>query len=461
MRSVIRFALACWLALGASSQLFASADEAFVETLLLRLEEEGQNGAYQWLQSVQAEHRDTPLYYDWLSRFAMDKGDYQRAIPALERLILLEPRHMGARLDLVLALQLEGRSIDARQALQALHGLLPDRTQLPDQAQRQLAELDKLLQPDAAAEPNRFSALVSAGLGHDSNANRGSDDKTLKVNLPGGLPIELVLAPESIKTADEFAEVGLYLEYGKRGTGCRFDDCRQWLAGAMTRRYANLDEYDQRHLYLGTRKSFAGRYQREYSLMVQNLVSSKLEFNRVDEQNILGFEYRQLLPGLPRLGGVVKADLIDEKANDNPVSTMGTVGVNGSLAFGFNPDFRKSGRRLLWEAAGSWHHRPDYFAGDTRRLWLAVNYPLLVAEEWYFNVGVTYRWRNDEEPFSQGFFGDTVRTDKEWLLSAQAQRSLGSWLLSSRLHYEKTGSNIPLFDVNRLQWTLSVAYQVW
>ncbi len=461
MRPVFRLIIACWVAFGPPSQVFANADDTFVDTLLLHLEEEGQDSAYRWLQSIEAEHRETPLYYDWLSRFAMDKGDYQRAIPALEQLIALEPRHMGARLDLVLALQLEGRSIEARRALQALHRLLPDRTVLPDQARRQLAELDKLLQPDVAAEPNRFSALVSAGVGHDSNANRGSDDDTLKVNLPGGIPIELILAPESIKTADEFAEAALYLEYGKRGNGCRFEHCRQWLAGAMTRRYTHLDEYDQRHLYLGTRKSFAGRYQREYSVMVQNLVSSKLEFDRVDEQNILGFEYRQLLPGLPRLGGVIKADLIDEKANDNPVSTMATLGVNGNLAIGLNPDFRKSGRRILWEAAGSWHHRPDYFAGDTRRLWLAVNYPLLVGEEWYFNVGLTYRWRSDEEPFSRGFFGDTVRKDNEWLFSAQAQRSLGSWLLSSRLHYEETGSNIPLFDVSRLQWTLSVAYQVW
>lgn len=448
--------LGCGHALG-------STNTADLEQILLRhLEEGGPSGAYAWLRTIEPDHPDNPVFYDWLSRFAMEQGDYRHAIPALERLITLVPNHMGARLDLVIALQLEGRGHEARDRLVELNALLDGADDLPPQARRQLAELNKLLvESSQLTVKQAFGGLVSAGLGYDSNANRGAERDAITVRLPGGIPFELPLSEDSLKTADEFAELSAYLEYGERGNGCRFESCRLWMAGATTRQYASLDEYDQRHLYLGTRKSYGGRYQREYTLMVQNVRTSELDFDRIDEQNILGLEYRQRLPGFPHLGGSVKGEVIDETYGNKSTSFMSTLGVNGVVGFGGNPTFNHVNRKLLWEITASWHDRPDYNAGDTQRLRLSTTYPFALFEDWQGSLAASYRWREDREAFSPSFFGSTRREDNEWLLGVQIQHPLGKqWLVSSRANYEQVDSSIQLFDVNRFQFTLSIAYQM-
>lgn len=430
------------------------------QQLLQRLEEHGKAETYEWLHSVAKTYETNPAYYDWLSRFAMEQGDYRRAIPALERLIALEGRHMGARLDLVIALQLEGRSHEAREKLIELNALLTSHDNLPEQARQQLAELNKLLTSPREDNVKRgFAGLVSVGAGHDSNANRGADSKTITVELPGWPPFEMELGPESLKTADEFAELALHLEYGERGAGCRYASCRLWIAGASTRQYASLNEYDQRQLYVGTRKTYGGRYEREYTLLLQNMVSSELEFDRIDEQNILGLEYRQHIPGFRLLGGSIKGELIDETHRNTSTSVLTTVGLNGTLRLNGNPAFNHTNRKLLWEAAASWHERPNYYAGNTQRLWLSANYPFSAFSGWHGTLGASYRWRQDKEPFSEIFFGNTRREDYELLLSAQLHRPLGErWLVSSRAMYEQVDSSIPLFDVSRFQLTFSLSY---
>lgn len=457
--------VARWIALPlllATTAMTASAQTISLEQRLLEQLEQGSRvEAYAWLRSIANEQAENPAYYDWLSRFAMEQGDYANAIPALEKLIAMDRRHMGARLDLVIALQLEGRSHEAREQLIELNERLAGFNHLPDQARQQLAELNKLLlESNGNGIQRGFSGLLSAGLGYDSNANRGADEKTITVQLPGGLPFDLELAPESLKTSDEFTELALHTEYGDRGTGCRFESCRLWVAGASTRHYASLDEYDQRQLYLGTRKSYGGKRQREYTLMVQNVVSSKLDFDRVDEQNILGLEYRQRIPGFSLLGGAIKGELIDEVNNDSSTSLMSTLSLNGVIGLNINPVFNHTNRKLLWEAGMSWHERPDYFAGNTQRLWLSANYPVMVLENWQGNLGASYRWREDTETFSEIFFGTTSRQDNEWQVSATLQRALGKqWLVSSRAYFEQVDSNIPLFDVNRFQVSLALAWQ--
>ncbi|MGD9662881.1 MAG: tetratricopeptide repeat protein, partial [Porticoccaceae bacterium] len=175
------------------------------EALLLKQIKSGGNAqGYQWLQSREDVYANNADYYDWLSRLAMDQGDYRNAIPYLETLIELQPRHMGARLDLVIALQLEGRSHEATERLRELNMLVTDLNTLPEQAHRQIVELNRLLihNGDKTVD-HQFRVLVSAGAGFDSNANRGADSKTIPVTLPGGLPFELELTPESLKTEDE------------------------------------------------------------------------------------------------------------------------------------------------------------------------------------------------------------------------------------------------------------------
>src|SRR5690606_23984694 len=153
-------------------------------------------------------------------------------------------------------------------------------------------ELNKLLIPtNEETERPSLSTVLTAAMGHDSNANRGADKDTITVRIPGFPPFDVALGEDSIKQADEFIEVGAHLEYGTKRNGCRFEPCRLWLAGASDRRYNSLDAYDQRHLYAGTRRTYGGRYQREYTLLMKNIRSSEVRYEgfdkQIDEQNIL------------------------------------------------------------------------------------------------------------------------------------------------------------------------------
>lgn len=432
------------------------------ETLLLEQLEAGGNAqGYQWLQTQEGNYPGDPRYYDWLSRLAMEQGDYRNAIGYLETLIELQPEHMGARLDLVIALQLEGRSHEATERLRELNALVSAFNTLPEQAQRQIIELNRLLIDNRVeVADNPFRVLLSMGAGFDSNANRGADSKTIPVTLPGGVPFDLELTDESLKTEDEFAELGVHLEYGERGKNCRSQSCRLWVAGASTRQYATLGEYDQRHIYIGTRKALKGRYDQEYTLMLQNIVTSELEFARIDEQYIFGIDYRQRVPGLETLTGALKLEVIDEIESEESATLMSTVTVNGNVDLGRDRNFSKTNKHIFWEAAASWHERPDYFAGSTQRWWLSARYPFSVSENWQSSVAAMYRRRQDSDSFSPLFFGTSERSDNEWALTMSVQRLLGrQWLVSSSARYEIVDSNIPLFDVTRFQLAMNVAYQ--
>lgn len=451
-----RFSLGCALLL--ALVIPARADD-LARQFLEQLEQHSPQQSYDWLRAQESRYRHDPLYYDLLSRLAMDQGDYRGAIPHLQRLIQLEPRHFGGRLDLILALQLEGRSAEARQKLQELHALLPEAGEVPDTVTRQIAELDKLLQPHQTHVPRRFTTTLVASVGHDSNANRGSERDHLDIEI-GGVPVRLPLSRDSLKTSDEFSEASVHFEYGQRSNNCRFETCRQWQAGAYTRRYFDLDRYNQRHLYLATRKSYAGRYQREHGLTLQNVISSRLDYGdgKVDEQNILGFDYKQRLTPTRHINGGLKLEWIDEKRRDERNSLLSTFTLSGQTRPLQRQGFR-SPSRLGWELGSSWHRRPDYFAGDTLRYWAKLNYPFMIGQ-WQTQLSGTVRQRHDDEAFNTLFFGSTTRTDTEWLLSAQLQRHFGSWMASTRLNYEHTESNIDLFDTRRVQITWSLAYQL-
>jgi len=446
----------------------ATESESLEMAIGQRLADSGRRETYEWLKSVAGQHDDNPTYHDWLGRLAIELGEYREAIPPLRALIELEPRHMGGRLDLVIALQLEGRSHEARNELQALNALLKryPEAELPSQAQRQLGELNKLLMTGTEQQKVHASlaGYASLGVGHDSNANRGSDDDAITVSLPGYPPFQLPLGADSIKQGDGFSEASGHLEYGSRGNGCRFSECRLWMAGAMVREYNSLSEYDQRHLYAGTRKSYGGRYQREYSVMLQGIRSSEIRYagldKRVDEQWIAGVEYRQRVPTFKQLIGSGKIEVIEETDSDNPTSTMASLRLNGVLVPIRGPhSFNQVNRRLLWELGGSWHERPDYLSGNTQRLWLSAQYPFALESSWQGSLTALYRWRQDTEPFSSIFFGDEHREDREWALGVNMQYLVSdNWVVTSKAHYEKSESTITLFDTTRLQLSLSLAY---
>lgn len=437
----------------------------FDEQLLLeRLEADGAAATYQWLRNTTPTEATAGAYLDWLARFAMARGDYSFAANTLEQLIERDPLHLGARLDLVLALHLEGRSHEARTRLAELNALLiMSHAPLPPEAERQIVDLNRLLEVGVAEEPEpRWFGIVTAAAGYDSNANRAPSEKIERpVLIPGfgSLVFDNALARDDFHT-----DLGGHIEYGLRPEDCRIRRCLNWMAGVFERRYQEVTDYNQRQMYAGVRHILGGRYQREYSLMARHVQSSQLEFNRVDRQNVLSAEYRQRLPWRPSMVGGVKLELIDDRSVDEDAGWLAAFTLGGLARpwhIGSTPDFARNSQRFRWETGGSWHHRPGYSAGDARRIWGTVIYPLPTKRQWQASASATYQYRFDEYAYFPWVFGSTVRRDHELTVGAQAGRQFGSFQLVARLQYEKVFSSVELFDIDRFLLSLNVAYELF
>lgn len=457
------------LLIGCVGWLLAAAATAtsldFNEQLLLeRVEEDGPTATYRWLKRSQRQYSNQSTYYDWLSRFAMARGDYHRASAALETLIELEPLHLGARLDLVLALHMQGRGHEARQRLAEFNMLIMlSNVPLPIEAARQVQQLNQLLEIGEGAEPKRqWTGLVTAAVGYDSNANRAPASKIEQtVVIPG---FGSVVFDNELAQEDFYTDLGAHIEQGYRQEDCRIRSCLNVMAGVFERRYEEVTSYNQRQVYAGVQHVLGGRYQREYSLMLRHVRSSQLEFNQIDRQNILSMEYRQRLPWHPSLTGGAKLEIIDDRSVDEEAGWLASVTLGG-LARPWQPwspsTFARNGQRLRWETGGSWHNRPGYTSGDSRRLWGTIIYPLAIKGEWQASASATYQYRFDEHPYFPWVFGDTKRRDHELTIGAQTGRQFGSLQLVARVQYEKVFSTIELFDIDRLQVSLNVVYELF
>ena len=106
---------------------------------------------------------------------ALDAGDPQRAIFALERVLAVQPNNGPARAAIGRAFAEVGDKANARQELESA------RTSAPTPEAR--AVIDKYLSALAANSERRFNAYVAATLGHDSNINSATGQSTIFVPL--------------------------------------------------------------------------------------------------------------------------------------------------------------------------------------------------------------------------------------------------------------------------------------
>lgn len=138
----------------------------------------------------------------------LDAGQPGLAIAPLERVVLSDPQHAAARIDLALAYY---RSGDAAQAEQLLHDVLNRYAITPAQRQR----LDALLADMARQNPKqaqRWQRRLSLAFGHTSNANEASASAFLPLT-PAGLGLIFVpINPAQQAQDDVFVQGSLLLQ---------------------------------------------------------------------------------------------------------------------------------------------------------------------------------------------------------------------------------------------------------
>jgi hypothetical protein len=174
-----------------------TAAAAPLELASQRLAEGRAGEAWDLLSPLETRYGGDPEFDYLLALAALDSGRPAAALAPLRRVLDLEPRFDGARLELARALVASGDVAGARREYEAIAQLSPSETSRTA-AQRALVLLAGGASPVAAGTPGRHAAALVAGAGYDSNANASTSD-----SLFG-----FALDPRAVQQDSPFVEVG-------------------------------------------------------------------------------------------------------------------------------------------------------------------------------------------------------------------------------------------------------------
>ena len=150
--------------------------------------------AYELLLPQEPARAGDPEFDYLLGISALDAGEPERAVFALERVLAMQPSNHVARAEIARAYLALGEREAARREFETVR-----RQQIPEDAK---ATVDRFLSAIAAGDVTQVSGYLEAGLGYDSNVNSATSSS--QIALPG-LGIIATLTPASLERSDHFA----------------------------------------------------------------------------------------------------------------------------------------------------------------------------------------------------------------------------------------------------------------
>jgi outer membrane protein len=183
-----------------AAALVATGGAALADTLTDRAASLLENGrakeAYQLLLPEESARAGDPQFDYLLGLSALEAGEAERAVFALERVLALEPSHHRARTALARAHLALGERDAARREFRAAQRDAPDTGK---------TAIDRQLSAIAAAEARQITAYLEAGLGWDSNVNAATASSEIAIPALGGAVVPL--DPNARERSDSFASV--------------------------------------------------------------------------------------------------------------------------------------------------------------------------------------------------------------------------------------------------------------
>ncbi len=132
---------------------------------------------------------------------ANQAGEFNRAIFALERVVVVQPANTRARAELARALFAVGDTIGARRLLAETK-----EQGVPVEVARTLDQFMQAIDRVEEAGRSSIKGYIEAGIGHDSNVNGAPANNVIAVPALGGLLV--TLTPAGTKTASAFSNLG-------------------------------------------------------------------------------------------------------------------------------------------------------------------------------------------------------------------------------------------------------------
>ena len=184
-RSLVAIALWC-------TTLAAWAD-AVTDRAKLLLQRKDADAAYKLLIPLEPQRAGDPEFDYLLGIAALDAGDAERAIFALERVLAVQPDNLQARAEIARAYMATGEREAAKREFQAVRS-----RQVPDEVR---ATIERFLSAISAAEKTQVARYVELAFGYDSNVNSATANSTIAIPNIGP---NFVLAPSLREKDDRF-----------------------------------------------------------------------------------------------------------------------------------------------------------------------------------------------------------------------------------------------------------------
>ena len=166
-----------------ATAMLLSAAAALADALTDRAKrfiQQGQHkAAYDLLLPQEGARAGDPEYDYLLGISALDSGDAERAVFALERVLAVQPDNHLARAEIARAYYVMGEKDTARREFETVR-----KQQIPQQAKE---TIERYLSAISASEVTRASGFIEYGLGYDTNVNSATGQNQIALPALGGI----------------------------------------------------------------------------------------------------------------------------------------------------------------------------------------------------------------------------------------------------------------------------------
>lgn len=197
-----RIAVACVFL---CASLGAAAD-AVTDRAKALLQRNDAQAAYKLLAPLEAQRAGDPEYDYLLGIAALDAGDPERAIFALERVLAVQPDNLQARAEIARAYMATGEREAAKRELEAVRS-----RQVPPQVRE---TIDRFLSAIAAAERTRVDKYLELAFGYDTNVNSATGMSTVAIPAIGNLAF--TLDPSLTERDDRFLNLAAGINFTRK-----------------------------------------------------------------------------------------------------------------------------------------------------------------------------------------------------------------------------------------------------
>lgn len=203
--------------------------------------------AYEWVLQQIDEYEGDPEFDMIYGTAAVDIGNFSEAVFALERVVLVEPKNMLAKLELARAYYHLGQKKQAETLFNEVLAVNP-----PDLVKQRIDAYLVEMQKVSDGSRHQLAGFVELWSGYDTNLNLGPDSQ----------PSVVILSPSALDTRGRFDQVKLGGSYSNK-----YDENRNLAVNASVdyRRYPKHSDRDYAEYQLGVTHSWSAE-DRQYQL---------------------------------------------------------------------------------------------------------------------------------------------------------------------------------------------------